>query len=65
MDKNIILTFMHLLVFFELNNRVVVVVLAIKKFKTDVQLNSFHYKCKEKMSLCVHCNIKWKNKLQI
>jgi hypothetical protein len=56
---------MHLLVFFELNNRVVVVVLAIKKFKTDVQLNSFHYKCKEKMSLCVHCNIKWKNKLQI
>jgi len=33
-DKNIILTFVHLLVFFELNNRVVV--LATKKFKIDV-----------------------------
>jgi len=37
-DKNIILTFVHLLVFLELNNRVVV--LAIKKFKINVQFNS-------------------------
>ena len=62
MDKNIILTLVHLLVFFELSSRVVVVV---KKFKIDVQLNSFHYKCTEKMSLCVRCNTEWKNKLKI
>jgi len=48
----------HLLIlFFEFNDRAVVT-----KFKIHVQLNSFHYKCMEKMSLHVHCNTKWKNK---
>jgi hypothetical protein len=63
-DKNIILTLVHLLVlFFELKNCVVnvVVVVAVTKFKTDVQLNSFHYKCMEMYS--VHYNTKWKKKL--